>query len=248
MLSCCVLGRTCITVNTCGGTPAGRLAGPQTIEDMRQELWDSVEAVSSFGAEMEGLPEVLSGLAKIVDTLCKVGQPVEIIRKESLSALAVRAASRMLQMAYTAIVAIEPLRLPALPLPVAHGKGPAFYGATAPMLTPWLTLAMLAELQTGPMSIAFTHGQRVTSIPPMVCLRPSLSPPTIPRIPCLRSLRWALLACVKLAILFAVMMIMLQFSAFTHVVSINQRDLPLHFLVGCKKCPSISAGVAGASQ
>lgn len=155
---------------------AGRLAGPQTIEDMRRELWNSVEAVSSFGAEMEGLPEVLSGLAKIVDTLCEVGQPVEIIRKESLSALAVRAASRMLQMAYTAIVAIEPLRLPALPLPVAHGKGPAFYGATAPMLTPWLTLAMLAELQTGPMSIAFTHGQRVTSIPPMVCHCPPSQP------------------------------------------------------------------------
>ena len=40
---------------------AGRLAGPQTIEDMRRELWNSVEAVSSFGAEMEGLPEVLAG-------------------------------------------------------------------------------------------------------------------------------------------------------------------------------------------
>jgi hypothetical protein len=137
---------------------------------MRRELWHSVEAVSSFGAE------VLSGLAQIVDTLCEVGQPVEIIRKESLSALAVRAASRMLQMAYTAIVAIEPLRLPALPLPVAHGKGPAFYGATAPMLTPWLTLAMLAELQAGPMCIAFTHGQRVTAIPPMVRFHPWHSP------------------------------------------------------------------------
>jgi FAM91 C-terminus len=135
---------------------------------MRQELWNSLEAVASFGAEMEGLPEVLEGLAKIVDTLCEQGQPVEIIRKESLSALAVRAASRMLQMAYSAIVAIEPLRLPALPLPVAHGKGPAFYGAPAPMLTPWLTLAVLAELQTGPVSIAFTHGQRVTALPPAV--------------------------------------------------------------------------------
>jgi hypothetical protein len=127
-----------------------------------------VQAVASFGAEMEGLPGVLEGLATVVDTLCDVGQPLEIIRKESLSALAVRAASRMLQMAYSAIIAIEPLRLPALPLPVSHGRGPAFYGAVAPMLSPWLTLTLLCELRSGPVSLAFTHGQRVTAIPPMV--------------------------------------------------------------------------------
>eukprot|EP00892_Ulva_mutabilis_P007530 jgi/Ulvmu1/5149/UM021_0166.1 len=145
----------------------GRLAGQQAIEDMRQELWSSVQAVASFGAEMEGLPGTLESLATIVDTLCEAGQPLEIIRKESLSALAVRAASRMLQMAYSAIIAIEPLRLPALPLPVSHGRGPAFFGAVAPMLTPWLTLALLSELKTGPVSLGFTHGQRVTAMPPM---------------------------------------------------------------------------------
>ena len=150
------------------GSVAGRLAGQQAIEDMRQELWSSVQAVASFGAEMEGLPGTLESLATIVDTLCEAGQPLEIIRKESLSALAVRAASRMLQMAYSAIIAIEPLRLPALPLPVSHGRGPAFFGAVAPMLTPWLTLALLSELKAGPVSLAFTHGQRVTALPPMV--------------------------------------------------------------------------------
>lgn len=152
------------------GVHVGRLAGQQAIEDMRQELWSSVQAVASFGAEMEGLPGTLESLATIVDTLCEAGQPLEIIRKESLSALAVRAASRMLQMAYSAIIAIEPLRLPALPLPVSHGRGPAFFGAVAPMLTPWLTLALMSDLKAGPVSLAFTHGQRITALPPMVCL------------------------------------------------------------------------------
>ena len=93
------------------------------------------------------------------------GHSVELIRKESLSSLAHAAAARVLAMTYRAVVPIEPLPLPALPVPLSSPRGPAFFGASAFMLSPWLQLALLHQLQRGPVSLAFVRGQRVTRLP-----------------------------------------------------------------------------------
>jgi FAM91 C-terminus len=152
---------------------AGRLAGKSVIADLREELWSSVKAGAAFEGEMAHIVGVLESLGTIIDTACyaEQGHPVEVIRKESLSMLAPQAATRMLQLAYTAIIAIDPLPGPPLPLTLAAPAGPALFGAAPAMLSPWLILHLLAELKAGPVSLAFTCGQCVSSLPPQVCVK-----------------------------------------------------------------------------
>jgi FAM91 C-terminus len=158
-----------------------------TIEDIRRELWSSIKAGEHFEGEMAHIVGVLQSLATLLDTICAAvgGQPVEVIRKESLSALAPEAATRMLQHTYAALVTIE-LPLPALPVSTASRKGPALFGATAACLTPWLLLAVVAGAKRGPVCLCFPHGQRLTMLPPQarpfrtrasLPLRPSVARP-----------------------------------------------------------------------
>ena len=137
---------------------------------MREELWSSVKAGAAFEGEMAHIVGVLESLATIIDTACyaEPAHPVEVIRKESLSMLAAPAAARMLQLAYTAIIAIDPLPGPPLPLAAGAPAGPALFGASPAMQSPWLVLQLLAELKAGPVSLVFTCGQRVTTLPPQV--------------------------------------------------------------------------------
>lgn len=140
------------------------------IANMREELWSSVKSGASFEGEMAHIVGVLESLGTIIDTACHAeqGHPVEVIRKESLSMLAPAAAARMLQLAYTAVIAIEPLPGPPLPLSLTGQQSPALFGSIPVMQSPWLILALSAELQAGPVSLAFTCGQRVTTLPPQV--------------------------------------------------------------------------------
>jgi FAM91 C-terminus len=148
---------------------AGRLAGRGAIEDLRRELWSSVKAGAAFEGEMAHIVGVLQSLATLLDTLAAAvgAQPLEVIRKESLSALAPGAATRMLQHTYAAMVTIE-LPLPALPVATASRCGPALFGATAACLSPWLLLALLSSTKRGPVCLCFPHGQRLTTLPPQV--------------------------------------------------------------------------------
>ena len=140
------------------------------IADLREELWSSVKAGAAFEGEMAHIVGVLESLGTIIDTACyaEAGHPVEVIRKESLSMLAPSAAARMLQLAYKAAIAIDPLPGPPLPLSPTAAAGPALFGATPLMQSPWLLLRLLAELQAGPLSLGFTCGQRVSSLPSQV--------------------------------------------------------------------------------
>jgi hypothetical protein len=137
---------------------------------MREELWRSIKAGASFEGEMAHIVGVLESLATIVDTAsyAEDGTPVEVIRKESLNMLSPSAAARMLQIAYAAVIAIEPLPGPPLPLSLTSPQGPALFGAGPATLSPWLILAILSQTGAGPTSITFTYGQRVSVLPPQV--------------------------------------------------------------------------------
>ena len=113
---------------------------------------------------------VLESLATIIDTACYAdqGHPVEVIRKESVSMLAPAAAARMLQLAYTAVIAIDPLPGPAPPIAVTAAQSPALFGGVPVMQSPWLMLALAAEVGSGPVSLSFKHGQRVSALPAQV--------------------------------------------------------------------------------
>lgn len=139
---------------------------------MREELWKSIKAGASFEGEMAHIVGVLESLATIVDTAsyAEEGAPVEVIRKESLNMLAPSAAARMLQMAYAAVITIEPLPGPPLPLSLMSNHGPALFGAGPAALSPWLMLAILSQTGAGPVSITFACGQRVSTLPPQVCV------------------------------------------------------------------------------
>lgn len=96
------------------------------------------------------------------------GRPVELVRKESLSSLTYAAAQRVIARTYSAVITIDPLPLPALPVPLSNPGGPAYFGASAIMMSPWLMLAILQHLQRGPVCFACVAGQRITTLPPQV--------------------------------------------------------------------------------
>ena len=140
-----------------------------------------MKAGAAFEGEMAHIVGVLKSLGTIVDTACYAdqGHPVEVVRKESLDMLAHAAATRMLQHAYSAIITIDPLPGPPLPVTLAAPNAPALFGAPPVVQSPWLLLKLMVAAQKGPVSMAFTCGQRVSTLPAQVRSESSSQPQSL---------------------------------------------------------------------
>ena len=147
----------------------GRVYGAAVISELIGALDASVEIAKEFEGEMASLAEVAYSVSTILKCLSSQAdnRPIELLRKESMEALSVEAAMRILSHSYEAIIPAAGLPSPPLPCSFTSG-GPTNFGPLPICMTPWLNLCLYQQAGSGPESLIIPAGYRLSHLPSII--------------------------------------------------------------------------------